>query len=220
MTTVGLAERVAAGQDCGEFPHVLDGVVLIGAAARLAAMLDCGFLDEAGWDPRTRVLSLPAEHRLLGRTVCRVERCQNKVRSGPRVCHRCFTRLTRLGMSTAQIAAAACLPAEPASPSRCAVPGCRCVPTVRHAVLCQPHAKKFRLRRPPMSLDQFLADPRVRPLPPMPACSVAACIRPADGAGGYCNTHYQRWRTALATDPEVDPHGGEPGNRAWPSPGR
>ena len=80
------------------------------------------------------------------------------------------------------------------------------MPTVRHAVLCQPHAKKFRLRRPPMSMEQFLADPRVRPLPPMPACSVAACTRPADGAGGYCNTHYQRWRAALAADPEVDPH--------------
>ena len=205
MTVARLAERVAAGQDCGQFPHVLDGVVLVGAAARLAAMLDRKFLDEAGWNPRTRVLSLPAEHRLLGRAVCRVEGCQNSVHCGLAVCYRCSTRLTRLGMSKAQIAAAACLPAEPASTTRCAVPGCRCVPTVRHAVLCQPHAKKFRLRRPPMSLDQFLADPRVRPLPPMPACSVAACIRPADGAGGYCNTHYQRWRTALAADPEVHP---------------
>ena len=206
MTTVGLAEGVAVEQDCGEFPHVLDGVVLIGAAARLAAMLDCGFLDEAGWDPTTRVLSLPAQHRLLGRTVCRVEGCQNTVRSGLTVCHRCFTRLTRWGMSKSEIAAAACLPAEPASTIRCAVPRCRCVPTVRHAVLCEPHAKKFRLRRPPVSMEQFLDDPRVRPLPPMPACSVAACTRPADGAGGYCNTHYQRWRTALAADSEVDPH--------------
>ena len=206
MTTVGLAEGVAVEQDCGEFPHVLDGVVLIGAAARLAAMLDCGFLDEAGWDSRTRVLSLPAQHRLLGRTVCRVEGCQNTVRSGLTVCHRCFTRLTRWGMSKSEIAAAACLPAEPASTIRCAVPRCRCVPTVRHAVLCEPHAKKFRLRRPPVSMEQFLDDPRVRPLPPMPACSVAACTRPADGAGGYCNTHYQRWRTALAADSEVDPH--------------
>jgi hypothetical protein len=206
VTTVELAENLAAEQDCGEFPHVLDGVVLIGAAARLAAMLDRGFFDEAGWDPRTRVLSLPAEHRLLGRTVCRVDGCQNTVQSGLPVCHRCFTRLTRLGMSQAEIAAAACLPAEPASPTRCAVPGCRCAPTVRHAVLCEPHAKKFRLRRPPVSMQQFLADPRVRPLPPMPACAVAACTRPADGAGGYCNTHYQRWRAALTTEPEVDPH--------------
>jgi hypothetical protein len=97
-------------------------------------------------------------------------------------------------------------PAEPASTSRCAVSGCRCVPTVRHALLCVSHAKKFRLRRPPVSLEQFLADRRVRPLPPMPACQVAACIRPADGAGGYCNTHYQRWRAALAADSEVDAH--------------
>jgi integrase len=206
VTTVELAENLAAEEDCGEFPHVLGGVVLIGAAARLAAMLDRRFLDEAGWDPRTRVLSLPAEHRLLGRTVCRVEGCQNSVHSGLMVCHRCFTRLTRLGMSKAEIAAAAYLPAEPASTTRCAVSGCRCVPTVRHAVLCEPHAKKFRLRRPPMSMDQFLADPRVRPLPAMPACSVAACTRPADGAAGYCNTHYQRWRAALAANSEVDPH--------------
>jgi integrase len=203
---VRLAERVAVEQDCGEFPHVVGGVVLIRAAARLAAMLDRRFLAEAGWDPWTRVLSLPAQHRLLGRTVCRVEGCQNTVHSGLTVCHRCFTRLTRRGMSKVEIAAAACLPAEPVSTSRCAVPGCRCVPTVRHAVLCEPHAKKFRLRRPPVSMEQFLADPRVRPLPPMPACSVAACTRPADGAGGYCNTHYQRWRTALAADAEVDPH--------------
>ena len=47
MTVVGLAERVAVGQDCGQFPHVLDGVVLVGAAACLAAMLDRKFLDEA-----------------------------------------------------------------------------------------------------------------------------------------------------------------------------
>ena len=206
MTTVELAENLAADEDCGEFPHMLRGVVLIGAAARLVAMLDRRFLDEAGWDPRTRVLSLPAEHRLLGRTVCRVDGCQNSVHSGLMVCHRCFTRLTGRGMSKAEIAAAACLPAEPASTTRCAVSGCRCVPTVRHAVLCEPHAKKFRLRRPPMSIEQFLADPRLRPLPAMPACSVAACTRRADGAAGYCNTHYQRWRAALAANSEVDPH--------------
>lgn len=205
MTAVRLAESLAAEQDCGEFRHVVDGVVLIGAAARLARMLDRGFLDEAGWDPRTRVLSLPAEHRLLGRTMCRVQGCPNTAQSGLPVCHRCCTRLTRSGLSQAEIAAAACLPAEPASATRCAVPECRCVP-MRHAVLCEPHAKKFRLRRPPMSMQQFLADPRVRPLPPMPTCAVAACIRPADGAGGYCNTHYQRWHTALAADSEVDPH--------------
>ncbi len=57
-----------------------------------------------------------------------------------------------------------------------------------------------------MSLDQFLADPRVRPLPPMPTCQVAACTRTADGACGYCNTHYQRWRNALRANHELDSH--------------
>ena len=207
MTAVRLAERVAVEEDRGEFPHVVAGVALDGAAARLATMLDPGFLDEAGWDPQMRVLALPARHRLLGRTVCRAQGCRNIAKSGLTVCHRCCTRLTRLGMSRAEIAAAACLPAEPVSATRCAVSGCRCVPTVRHAVLCEPHAKKFRLRRPPMSMQQFLADPRVRPLPAMPACSVAACTRRADGARGYCNTHYQRWRNALRTDPQLDSRG-------------
>jgi integrase len=205
MTGVIPAMASLVTEDAFEIPHVLDGVVLIGPAGRLARMLDRGFLDEAGWDPRTRVLSLPARHRLLGRTVCRVEECARTVHAGlPAVCHRCFTRLGGLGMSTAEIAAAAALPAQPPSADRCAVPGCRCVPTVRQAVLCEPHARKLRLRRPPMSVEGFLADPRVRPLPPMPACQVAACTRPADGAAGYCNTHYQRWRVSQRANPELD----------------
>ena len=48
MTTVELAENLAAEEDCGEFPHVLGGVVLIGAAARLARMLDRGILGRGG----------------------------------------------------------------------------------------------------------------------------------------------------------------------------
>jgi len=192
-------------RDVGEFGHVLNGVVLDGAAARLASMLDRSFLDEAGWDPRMRVLRLPAQHRLLGRRVCRADGCERSVRDGlPAVCLRCFTRLSGLGMSTAEIAAAAALPAASAPADRCAVSACRCVPTMRHAVLCEQHARTLRARRPRRSIEQFLADPRVRPLPPMVDCQVAACTRPADGACGYCNTHYQRWRTAQRTTPGLD----------------
>ncbi len=54
---------------------MLEGVLLDGAAARLAAMLDRALLDEAGWDPATRILHLPAGHRLLGRQVCRAGGC-------------------------------------------------------------------------------------------------------------------------------------------------
>lgn len=205
MTGVALALASSVTEDACEVAHVLDGVVLDGAAARLARMLEPGFVDEAGWDPRMRVLSLPAQHRLLSRRVCRAEGCERTVHSGlPAVCLRCFTRLTRLGMSATEIAAAPALPAAPPRADHCAVPGCQCAPTMRQAVLCEPHTKKFRLRRPPMSMQQFLADPRVRPLPPMPACQVPACTRAADGACGYCNTHYQRWRTAQQTTPELD----------------
>lgn len=205
MTAAELVTVDRDVEESGAFPHVLAGVVLDGLAARLAGMLDRRFLDEAGWNPQTRVLSLPAEHRLFARTVCPVPQCRNTVHSGLTVCYRCFTRLSELGMSRDDIAVASELPAAPTTATRCAVPSCRCVPTVRHAVLCEPHARKFRLRRPRMSLEEFLADPRVRPFPAMLPCQVAACTRAADAARGYCNTHYQRWRNALATDPELDP---------------
>jgi len=203
---MALASSSSIGAESCVIPHVLDGVVLHGAAARLAGMLDREFLDEAGWDPRMRVLCLPAGHRLLGRRVCRAGGCTRTVHSGlPAVCLRCFTRLRGLGMSAADIAAAEVLPPVPRRAEQCAVSGCQCRPTVAHAVLCEPHAKKLRSWRASMSLTEFLADPRVRPFPPMPPCQVSACTRAADGAGGYCNTHYQRWRTARQATPELDP---------------
>ena len=73
MTATALAKTPPAVGGSSEFPHVLDGVVLDGAAARLAGMLDHGLLEEAGWDPATRILFLPAQHRLLGREVCRAD---------------------------------------------------------------------------------------------------------------------------------------------------
>jgi integrase len=205
VITAAEAVAVPATQDACEFGWVLDETVLGGAAARLATMLDPAFLVEAGWDPPVRVLSLPAQHRLLGRQVCRVGGCAATVHSGlPGVCYRCFTRLTRLGLTAAAIAAAAELPALPTPADQCAVSGCRCSPTVRQAVLCEPHVRQLRQRRPPMSLEQFLADPRVQALPPAGTCLVAACTRTADGARGYCNTHYQRWRAAQRSDPGLD----------------
>ena len=205
MTAATLARPQPAAGASREFPHVLEGVLLDGAAARLAAMLDRALLDEAGWDPATRILHLPAGHRLLGRQVCRAEGCAGTVHNDcPGVCRRCFTRLEKLEMSAADIAAAEHLPAAPAPAGHCAVPGCECKPTVRQAVLCEPHAAQFRNRWTPVPLEQFLSDRWVRPLPPLPPCLVSACTRTADGAVGYCNTHYQRWRVAQRGSAEVD----------------
>lgn len=92
MTGVALAVAEPAitgtGRAC---EHVMTGVVLDETAARLARMLDRAFLAGAGWDPASRVLSLPAGHRLLGRVVCRAGGCTTTVRAGlGGVCHRCL----------------------------------------------------------------------------------------------------------------------------------
>jgi hypothetical protein len=186
MMAAGPARALPAGGTAAGFAHVLDGAALDGASARLAAMLDRTLLQEAGWDPAARILFLPAQHRLLGRQVCRAAGCAGTVHNDcPGVCYRCFTRLTQLGMNAASIAATQQLPAAPAPAADCAVPGCRCKPTVRQAVMCEPHAKQFRGRRTPIPLEQFLTDRRVRPLPPLGACLVLACTRAADGTVSY-----------------------------------
>jgi hypothetical protein len=68
---------------------------------------------------------------------------------------------------------------------------------VREAHFRGSHAKQFRAQRPQVGLDEFSADGRILPRAVYPVCLVAACTRPADGAWGYINTHYQRWRVAL-----------------------
>ena len=205
MTAASLARVVDGDRKGIEFPHVLVGAAFDGPAAALARALDKALLEEAGWDPVARILFLPAGHRLLGRKVCRVEQCTATAHYNyPDICHRCFTRLTRMGMTMDDIAARESLPAAPVPAPHCAVPECRCVPTARGAVLCEPHAQNYRGRRIPVTVEEFVRHPRVRPHPPSPACSVPACTRTADGAIGYCGTHYQRWCMAQQNDPGLD----------------
>ena len=193
-------------QEAIEFPHVLDGVGFDRPCRGAGASAGQRLLDEAGWDPwRPDAVVCRPDHRLLGRKVCRVERCAGTAHDDyPDICHRCFTRLTRMGMTMAEIVATAELPAAPVPASQCAVPECRCVPTARGAVLCEPHAQNFRGRRIPVTVEEFVRHPRVRPHPPSPACSGPACTRTADGAIGYCGTHYQRWCMAQRTIPGID----------------
>ena len=200
-----LAMPEVTGSGAGrEFGRVLAGVILDGQAARLAQEIDAVFLAEAGWDPARRVLSMPAGHRLLGRAVCRVGGCATTAQPVTGVCFSCCTWLTGQGLSTGQILQMPVLPPLPARAAACAVPGCLAVPTVSHAIMCEPHARQFRRRVRAPAMEQFLADPRVRPLLPLGPCAVAACTLAADGARGLCNTHYQRWRIVTGTDPDHD----------------
>ena len=204
-----VVRAVSAAGEAGEFPHVLAGMLLRGPAARLAGLLDPAFLTEAGWDPVTRVLSLPARHRLLGRTLCRVDGCPataHGTKTGG-LCWRCWARLSRAGMSAEQIGSAVALPALAARPPGCLVPGCqRMSPGGRarqRSGLCRAHSRRWR-RTPGTPIEQFLTDPNLAPLPALGPCEVAACARRAESETGYCPTHYVRWCTAVAADPGID----------------
>ena len=64
MTGAALTLAAPATTDAGgEFGYVLNGVVLGETAASLAGTLEPGFLSEAGWDPLSRVLSMPRSIR-------------------------------------------------------------------------------------------------------------------------------------------------------------
>src|SRR5664280_2672180 len=143
-------------------------------------------------------------HPLLGRTLCRVGGCRTTVHGGTGgVCWHCFTRLRGHGLRGQQIAGSAELPPLPPRPSGCAVPDCQRMAPAPRSTLCEPHRRRFR-RQPGASLEQFLADPRLRPLPALGPCQVAACSRRAESEHGYCPTHYVRWRTTITTDPDTD----------------
>jgi integrase len=212
----GAAAVLAASPVAGrrrEFPGVLAGIALDGPAARLAGMLDLAFLAEAGWDPVSRVLSLPAGHPLLGRTLCRADGCpatMHGTKAGG-LCWSCFARLRRAGLSIEEIAASPQVPAAPPRPAGCLVPGCeRMSPGGRQGQrtgLCLAHSRRFR-RKPGMTMERFLADPGVRPLGALGPCSVAACSRRAESEHGYCPTHYVRWRSTVTAVPRT-------GQRHW-----
>ena len=199
----------AATTEHGFIGHVLTGADLTGPAAKLASCLDPAFLTGAGWDAAWRVLSPPSEHPLLGRTVCRVGGCISTALGRPTggVCWRCFTRLGAQGLTGPQIKSLpdSELPPLPDRPAGCAVPGCQRMSPAPRSTLCAPHSNQFR-RGPwaSLSLEQFAADPLVRPLSALDPCQVAACTRRTESGHPYCPTHYQRWRTAIGADPAID----------------
>src|SRR2546429_6625537 len=68
---------------------------------------------------------------------------------------------------------------------------------------CQAYPRRSR-RTPGMTMERFLADPRVRPLAPLGPCQVAACSRRSESEHGYCPTHYVRWRATVTAAPGTD----------------
>jgi|SRR5712691_4700512 len=89
-------------------------VLLDERSAVLASRIDPAFLAEAGWDPGTWVLTLPAEHPLLGRTFCRAPGCQTTCAAATRVCLDCSAPRPCWSPARCQLRSS-CFAPEPAS---------------------------------------------------------------------------------------------------------
>ena len=61
--------------------------------------IEAAFLAEAGWDEETSVLTLPPDHLLLGRPVCRAPGCQTTCFEKTGICLDCRRRLAGAGLS-------------------------------------------------------------------------------------------------------------------------
>src|ERR1039458_4545944 len=79
-------------------------VLLDQRSVALASRIDAVFLAEAGWDAGTWVLTLPADHPLLGRTFCRAPGCQTTCAAATGVCLDCRRRLTAAGLGLEDVA--------------------------------------------------------------------------------------------------------------------
>ena len=81
----------------------------------------------------------------------------------------------------------------------CEVPGC---PRPQHLAtdrICSSHRSQALGRFgeiTPDTLESFLRQPDVRPLPPLGDCRVLACFRLAANPRGLCLSHQGRWKTA------------------------
>jgi hypothetical protein len=175
------------------------------AAAAVAAVLDPGFLAEAGWDPVRLVLSPPAAHPLLGRPVCQAAGCGTTAPQHSRICASCQRRLTERGLSPADVALLPARPYPVRGPGACAVAGCARERVSAPAGLCGTH---LDLRRAlGISTDEFLRHPAARPLPACGPCAVAACPRQRRHRDGqYCDAHQMRLRAIRKSDPALDEH--------------
>lgn len=169
---------------------------------RLRALLDLGFLTKAGWDEADLVLRPPAEHRLLGRPVCRAPACGKSAHSASRICRGCTQSLARHGLVDADIALLP--PRQRSDPGRCVVPGCPRVWKSAPRQLCTSHEHQ-RAKTLKLTLAEFLAHPAVGPLPPCGPCAASACTRDSRSTkGAYCYAHEQRFRAARLADPTID----------------
>lgn len=191
-----------AGLAPADVAHVFADEPVDGRAVALAARIDPRFLTELGWDPASLVLSLPADHPLLGRPVCRVQGCSTTAPTRERVCASCQRRLVERGLSVHELELL--VRSDPArGPGGCVVAGCAREWTSSRDMLCRAHLETAETLDVPAA--EFACHPMASPLAACSACAVAACVRQRrHQAGHYCDAHQQRLRLARRRDPTLD----------------
>ncbi|MGH3604113.1 MAG: tyrosine-type recombinase/integrase, partial [Pseudonocardiaceae bacterium] len=173
-------------------------------AARLAAVIDSGFLAEVGWDPVSLTLSPPPGHLLLIRVVCRVEGCLSTATGRGRVCLPCRRRLAEHGLGEQDIDRLPAPQTAVRGPGGCVVAGCARDWISSRQGLCRRHAElRSRLR---LGLAEFLTPGGcAQPLPALDPCEVVACPRQRRNDDGiYCQAHQIRFRAARDHDPGLN----------------
>jgi integrase len=162
------------------------------AVARLEGLLDQGFLTGIGWDREAGVLSLPADHPMLGWQVCRVPGCEGMVedlKSGLGVCAACANYMTLHGLTEPP---EVCAKTHTIGDGLCVV-GCARPWESRRRPLCSAHEhQQSNVLKVP--IEVFVARPDVRPLPGFGTCEVLACTRfRYSGTSPFCKAHLHRW---------------------------
>jgi len=174
-----------------------------GRAVRLAALVDPAFLTEAGWDPATSVLSPPPAHPLLGRPVCRVERCSTTAPARSRLCAACRRRLDHHGLADDETDLLPALTGWAKGPGLCAVTDCRREWVSSRRGLCRAHLDQADTLG--IGVAEFCGHPAAQPLAGCDPCAVVACVQQRRHRGGlYCEAHQLRLRHACREDRHFD----------------
>jgi integrase len=160
--------------------------------ADLTPLLDHDLLAQIGWDQHSHLLIFPADHLLVGWPRCRTDGCEKKVRDSG-YCGSCRPQ-SHDGRDARK---------KSVGIGPCAVPGCERPWANSPSRLCHTHLD--RKKRLQLSMDDFLADPKLVAFGGYGVCQVAACPRDRDcGENPYCTAHRRRWNRARRADPGLD----------------
>jgi len=194
-------------QDRSPAGHVFAGQRLLDEqSAALAGRIEAAFLAEAGWAAATRVLTLPPDHPLLGRPVCRAPGCQTTCHEKTGICLDCRRRLAQAGLGMDD---AGLLPPPQGrrwlgpGDGTCTVTGCPRPWVKAGQPLCPEHLSQQQLLGG--GVAAFAARADVAALPGHGVCAVAACPRQLPARGDiYCDAHLQRLRCLRRTGHSPD----------------